>query len=647
MAFPKSFARILSISLQDVFNSSKDNQLKASIEVANDSEFSHSAQVVFRGYVKQVNTIVYEFLHEQAWILIAPSATANYNVSVDVWLPRFPPTMKIANNLLIEYSVKATIDPWFENTHIEKTFEVHRTLNLKMPHNACFPKHTLVNECIGHGGWCHRKCSPINGEIWTEKGAYTYGEIIRIRWKLKHELAQLEKVKISLRQNISYRQDVTQMLVNKEITPQNDEDNYCEIEIPTGIPITMTMTLWNVITVNYDLFIQIKVKAYRKFVELQIPLIISSTAIESRNKTREEQFKNIFYRAQDIDDDSGDDDDIDTDTECDHIHNLDTEFSINITNLDIKSNNGSLYDMYAEVTFLVNSYVPRPLQSLRMLFQGEVRAGSVWYSFLRYKALVSSDDSSLFSPGEHKIKVNLPFNDSQYDTNILPPYLSDDVRYICKISIDPWKRNNIASEKDVVIDRFVDTWAKEEFKLPFSEKIGAYGIKMKQRAFKRGKYAFINVDGNIKKVQLYLLQQRRLRQPGLNKDDSYCYERIVSSFESPNDKELWPNEWAVEIPFDIPPSIEISYWNVLILSYALQVQLILADGHEHKHIIPVWIGCTDDKLGAPELPKKMIAGVERSQSPDMGELPEFEVVLNEEVAIQPDWVERFNNHTYT
>ena len=81
---------------------------------------------------------------------------ATKNVSVDVWLPRFPPTMKINEELSIEYSVKATVDPWYKNNFLEKIFVVVRALHLKMPHSASHPKKILVNQCVGHEGWGHR-----------------------------------------------------------------------------------------------------------------------------------------------------------------------------------------------------------------------------------------------------------------------------------------------------------------------------------------------------------------------------------------------------------------------------------------------------------------------------------------------------------
>lgn len=75
MTASESFARITSLLVQDVFVSSSDNELSAQVEIVNDSDLAHSAQVVFRGYVRRGKTLVYEFLHEQVWIFIRSSGT--------------------------------------------------------------------------------------------------------------------------------------------------------------------------------------------------------------------------------------------------------------------------------------------------------------------------------------------------------------------------------------------------------------------------------------------------------------------------------------------------------------------------------------------------------------------------------------------
>ncbi|VDK47031.1 unnamed protein product [Cylicostephanus goldi] len=316
--------------------------------------------------------------------------------------------------------------------------------------------------------------------------------------------------------------------------------------------------------------------------------------------------------------------------------------------------NGKLANSYALVNFTNNSIRKEQL-CLRLLLQGEVRAGLTWYIFLRYKAHISSDAMSLLSPGSHSVKIPLPFKDSQYDTNILPPSMDDDIRYSCSVTTKPWEINDIAEERAIAVDYFADTQAKEKFKMSYSEIVGEYGIEMKQRTFQRGKHVFVTVNGEVRAVRLRLEQQRRIRIAGLNADESYCTERVVAGMDSPEDKDKWPEQWSMRIPSTIPPSIEITYWNVLALSYSLTVVLVAEDGHEHVHNVPVWIGCTDDHLPPPQplrtapklKPKEQIhpATKPKPQLPD--ELPEFEVVRNEETHEIPVWVDRYTDHMYS
>lgn len=344
----------------------------------------------------------------------------------------------------------------------------------------------------------------------------------------------------------------------------------------------------------------------------------------------------------DKDDDSADDDDVDSEIDEDRIMD-DREYSIDLERIAIKTSekSGSLKDAYAQVFFEVNSNKPRALKNLRLMLLGEVRANARWYEFLRFKAIISTGPDSMFSPGPHSVKLSLPFKESQYDTNILAPSLGDDIRYSVRATMESWRKNAVHQEREVFVDRFVDTWAKEEFKTPYKEIIGPNEYIMRQRCFQRGKFAFVKIRGDVRKVRLELVQQRRLRMPELNQDDSYCYEKVVSVFQGDEEQSQWP-EQSIYIPKNIPPSIEISYWNVLVLSYALVVIDTLSDGHEHRHSVPIWIGCTDDKLGPPERPKNET--MEMVEPID--ELPEFEVIHPEETHIQPYWVERYNSHTY-
>ncbi|PAV88517.1 hypothetical protein WR25_07899 [Diploscapter pachys] len=562
-AAPASYCRVVSLNVAPLFESAKDNQLVATVDVENQSEFTHSCQVVFRGYVRRPNELLYEFLHEQQWIIVKPSSTETQDVAVDVWLPRFPPSMQILQDLVVEYSVKATVDPWYENHHIEKKFDVARTLILKMPHTACFAKQWIVNECVGHNKWIHKKCSPINGEVWTDKGAYTFGEHVRVKWTLHHEDS-----KISDPGHPMLMEKHNSIVASKQVKADGQSDSEEENEDP-----------------------------------------------QVKKKMREQK-----------------------------------DYSVDIEKLKVIPGTGSngLKEANAVVDFVINSNEPKPLGAVRLLLQGEARAGSMWYEFVRFKAIVCSNEHSHFSPGQHKVQISLPFRDSQYDVNILPPTLGDDIRYVCRASGDSWRKNIVPRETDIMVDRYTDTWGRAEFKPPYSEQKGAIAIKMRQRNFQRGKSVLMQVEGKMRKLQLQLVQQRRLRIPGLSKQESYCHERVVSVEESPSDENQWPSEWSVPIPPNVPPSIEISYWNVLFLSYQAVAVVTLEDGHNHTHKVPIWIGCTDDNL--ERLPNTRpiapIDGPKSAAEPELGELPPFEVVHPEEIREQPYWVERFNDHTY-
>ncbi|EPB68107.1 hypothetical protein ANCCEY_12801 [Ancylostoma ceylanicum] len=615
MAAAESFARIISVSVQDVFDSSAENELYAYVEIANDTELAHSAQVVFRGYVRKAEKLVYEFLHEQVWILVQANDTKRHKVAVDVWLPRFPPSMEICNDLQVEYSVRATVDPWFLNNHIEKTFSVRRIAILKMPHVGCYQQRIKINKCVDHGGWYHKMPSPDHPSLLTNNA---------------------------------------KVVAMKEVPVKAEKLSKCELNVPKELPVTMAMTLWNVLAVRYELLFQVKIEGHRRFVDFNIPVIIASEAVQGRETVASAEMK-LFSRAQHVDDDTDDDDDQDSDIE-EPTPQQRWQSSVEIDNVEvIAENDVQLRNAHAKVTFTINSIEPKALRSLRLLLQGEVRAGSAWYTFLRFKAHVSSDSRSNLSAGQHTVNISLPFKDSQYDTNILPPNLGDDIRYVCFVTTKPWQINDVAEERTILVDRNVDTFAKEKFKAPYVEVLGAYGIRMQQRAFQKGKHAIVTVVGDVRKVRLCLAQQRRIRLAGLKTDESYCHERVVAAVEYPDGKKFRPKQWSLRIPRHIPPSIEITYWNVLVLSYSLNVTLTMEDGHDHKHIIPVWIGCTEDKLPPPE-PSERATHVEHSdgklaQSPPkhtaLDEAPEFEVVETEETMESPKWVDRYNDHTYS
>ncbi|GMT07195.1 hypothetical protein PENTCL1PPCAC_29369, partial [Pristionchus entomophagus] len=721
---PPIFARILSLQVPKRLISAEDNQLYATVSFDNDSDLVHSAQVVFRGYVRAPlqsdnqskeakkegrtvddhqdkpkkkeepldpnkkakkdngktqsvqadRTIYYEFLHEQIWLLIDKPGRVSHEAFLDVWLPRFPPSGQIyKGGPVIEYSCRVSVDPWYENHHVEQTFEVVRTLILKQPHLSAYPNHIKVNRCVDHGSMFHKQCKPVNGEIWTEKGAYVPGEKFKVHWRLVYA-DTLSDAKVSLIKTVKFRtpEPNSPQLVSTKVDTvsaislaeqrerdkkegkESKEENCVALEIPDHVPVTMAMTIFNVLSVKYQVLLQVKVGGHKEFTDFTLPVIVTSDFVEPRPLKKKPANKaELFARAVDVDDDSADDDD--TDGEVEEHPDKDAmkrnDFSIEVENLAVATRaDGQLHNAYAEVHLLVNSHVARSMHGLRLLFCGECRAAGHWYEFLRYKAIIATNEATALSPGQHVIKVALPFADTQYDTNILPPSLDDDVRYLCKVTFTTWEANAVQYEREVFVDRYVDTWAKKEFTPPYDEEMGAWGVKMRQRNFQRGKWIFAKVTGDFAKVRFHLVQRRRLRQPGLKLDDSFMHERIITQLESPEDRSLWPTtEWALQVPSYIQPSIEIAYWNVLVLSYALVVFPRGQDGHEHKHTIPLWIGTTDDKLEPPEIiiPPVQPANTQMVRVPSLEDLPEFEVWDRDEVKVQPWWVERFNRDTYT
>ena len=88
---------------------------------------------------------------------------------------------------------------------------------------------------------------------------------------------------------------------------------------------------------------------------------------------------------------------------------------------------------------------------------------------------------------------------------------------MCRVSGDSWRKNIVPRETDILVDRFTDTWGRAEFKPPYSEQKGAIAIKMRQRNFQRGKFVLMQVEGKMRKMQLQLVQQTRLRIPGISK----------------------------------------------------------------------------------------------------------------------------------
>lgn len=72
-------------------------------------------------------------------------------------------------------------------------------------------------------------------------------------------------------------------LARKEIqVKDNEKDNFCEILLPTNIRISIPMSLWNVLSNNYSILVQVKTAAHKNPVDIVCPIIIASEAIEVR-----------------------------------------------------------------------------------------------------------------------------------------------------------------------------------------------------------------------------------------------------------------------------------------------------------------------------------------------------------------------------
>ncbi|CAB3399883.1 unnamed protein product [Caenorhabditis bovis] len=612
-------------------------------------------QIVFRGYVKKKDVLIYEFFHEQIWVLVEPSVNKTHHVSVDVWLPRFPPSITLADGSEIEYAVRATIKPWHANEYQETIFQVKRSLILKMPHRACCPLTHKVDKCVGHNSWIHKTCNPINGKVNLEKQAFSPNEDINISWELQNDLAQIEHVHCKLHQVIQLRRSdpghfMYMKSFRKQLSDHKSTSSNATITVPSDCLVSMPMTLWNVLIVKYEVVLEVKIQKTKAPLALKYPVIISSEVVQVRRGSV--QINNLFQRVQDIDDDTDDDDDYDSesddDDEEDAIRREQKDFSIDLEKIEIKtqeSKTRTLENSCADVKFTVNSQKPEVLHSLRLLLMGEARVGAIWYEFLRFKAIAKSDTTSKLSPGIHTLRFNLPFGESQYDVNILPPSMAEDIRYIVRGTSETLRKNVFPVECDVFVDRFVDTWAKESYKAEHVEEYGATKLYMSQRCFQRGKVIVVRITGNgVQKVNGKLIQQQRMRIPGLKEDDSYISERCVSSRTDRNTQHRQIH--ILEIPEEIPPSIEISYWNVVQIAYHYETNITLEDGHTHSHRIPVWIGCTEDNVVIPDEPLLPPKDETVTVEPKEEELPEFEVVLEGDTHYHPYWVERFNGDAY-
>ncbi|CAL2049255.1 unnamed protein product [Caenorhabditis brenneri] len=644
-------AYVTSIDCPSVFDSSVDNFFTADVTINNSSDFVHSAQIVFRGYVCKGDRLHYEFFHEQQWVLVEPGGEKSHRAVVDVWLPRFPPTMKFPDGSEITYSVRASVAPWFDNVYIEKKFEVRRSLILKMPHEACYSVEHMVNKCVEHGSILHKKCDPINGNIFLDKTAFCPGEEIHVGWELKTEKSVIEHFTCKLAQRMEVREsDPSNYLATRRFftflrEQKSTTNSSISLVVPPECFISIPMSLWNVLVVKHEIVLEIKMQKRKQPVVFRYPIIICSEEVAKHKRPREAV--PVFKRIQDVDDDSDDDDDYDSEDEEEEPPKRDYSVDIeklSVTNV-IESEQKPLERADVGVTFIMNSSEPQQLKSLRLLLTGEVRVGGLWYEFLRFKAIANLSHNTLLSPGEHNFRFQLPFSDSQYDTSILPPTLGDEIKYTVHAGTESLRKNVFQQRCELLVDRFIDTWAKEAYKPPYTEEYGATKIHLSQRCFKRGKHVIVALQGSEPRyVKGTLVQRKRLRVPNVKLDESYCSRRNVRIIEEEIRRKNHIH--VMHIPYNIPPSIEICYWNVLQIEYHYEVEITLEGGHTHNHTIPIWIGCTEDNLLVPVQPDETLPENALVVDEPYEELPEFEVVHTEDTHEHPYWVERINTDTY-
>lgn len=138
---------------------------------------------------------------------------------------------------------------------------------------------------MDHGSVFHKQCKPVNGEIWTERGAYVPGEKFRVYWKLAYA-DTLSDAKVSLIKTVkfryaSYRKSqetdhsrtpepnspqlvstkvdtvstislAEQREKDKKENKERKDENCVALEIPGHVPVTMAMTIFNVLSVKYQ-----------------------------------------------------------------------------------------------------------------------------------------------------------------------------------------------------------------------------------------------------------------------------------------------------------------------------------------------------------------------------------------------------------
>ncbi|KAE9551673.1 hypothetical protein FO519_005113 [Halicephalobus sp. NKZ332] len=631
----QSGVQVVRVDLPNEFRSTQHKSFFADVTTVSHFNTEWKIQVVFKGYLRDDHEILYEFLHEQCWITSEGAGESTNKVELDVRIRRLPPSMSITEKLRIEYMVQVNADAWYTNAHFQRIFAVIRDDQIKEL-NHLYPTKYNVNECVGHNECCHRNCEALNGKFWIDGIVYHPGQRVDIRWKIKSETA-LREATIVLYKNISLRHpnsehpmDINiiqkEAAVNKESVSTHTEG--ISLVVPQDLPITHKSTIWDTTKLHYFVGFSLKMDKIKETLDLNFPITIEH---QNRNsKQKNQQMTEAEHDMYDV-----------KDGPSKQVVPPQPQTLV-VNNIELYT---SQHQTLEGARVILNLTVRQAQRyTIHFLLQGSVCTGGKWYEFLRYKTNIVKDHLNV---GPFQNEIQIPFDRSQYLTLILPPSFNDEVRYECLLSTRDWTDNRLIARKIVLVDRETETLCKAEMLTEYYEEKGAIKLYMRQRAFKRGKYVIVQVEGKVSALSLMLVQHKRIRKPGLELEGCFFKEKVVCSMDSSPDRRDWPKEWSLRIPDRITPSIDTCYWNVLAVEYKVVVKLNGHDRHQHVHVIPIWIGTTDDEMDPPsnELLESYGEGPQgqiRHNPTKMA--PEFEVIPNEHD--QPWWVDRLDFDVY-
>uniref|UniRef100_A0A914YS37 Arrestin C-terminal-like domain-containing protein n=1 Tax=Panagrolaimus superbus TaxID=310955 RepID=A0A914YS37_9BILA len=635
---PHAPVEIIDLEVPNEFYSTRDTGFWANVSTLCHEEVEARIQVIFKGYVCNEKEILYEFLYEHCFIHLEGKSKETNEAHLDVRIRRLPPSMEISDKLRIEYCCQASADPWYSNTHIKKIFHVIRDDIQK--EKTIFPNRFHVNECVGHNQCCHRNCEALNGKFWIDRNTFSPNEKAVVRWKINTQTA-INEARISLFRNVTLRHPKAEHpmdlnIIQKEIVSKTEKVNLSSTGISLDLPAIMSTshkpTIWDTTKLNYYLVFQLRMAKIKTPLELHFPITIQHSFDEKHQHPKSGVITEAIHDMYDVSDNKNGKQLIQYQPQ-----------TIVVSGINLHTNEHHTLDgAKVEVHLIINE---AKFYTIHFLLQGSVCVGSTWYEFLRFKTTIVKEDLQL---GSHDRTIDIPFDRSEYLTPILPPSFNNEIRYECLLSSRNWTDNRLLARKIVLVDRETETLCKAEMLEEYYEEQGAIKLYMKQRAFQRGKYIMLQLEGKVSGIILSLVQDKRIRRPGLNSEGQWFKERIVCEMGSSPNRKDWPKEWSLRIPDRITPSIDVCYWNVLEIEYKVVVKVQSHDRHEHIHVIPIWIGTTDDELEPPsnELLDIFADGNETGEiSKNPTKIaPGFEVIPNEHD--QPWWVDRLDFDVY-